>query len=211
MPRQLADALDEIASQPSDDAGLGRQASLEFGQDMDPVERARSRFLAGHQLVEMPAQPVLVLGAGGHEVVTMVDQQANVPLGPVQGRHRQVRFAERRAGHGEGIDRIALARFTARASSPGHQLGWDADDSLPGAHQIAFERAREMATVLEREGPLRPLGRPAPDLEVTGGGRTHHLLGQLASGLIHGDEGMTALVQIGSDDDHIRCLLLHLR
>ena len=154
----------------------------------------------------MPAQPVLVLGAGGHEVVTMVDQQTNVPLGSVQGRHRQVRFTECRPGHGEGIDRVALAWLACGAPGAGHQLRRYPDDSLAGAHQVALEGAREVAAVLEGECPVRPLGRPAADLQMTGRGRTHRLLGQLPSGLIHGDEGMTALVQIGSDDDHIRCL-----
>ena len=44
----------------------------------------------------MPAQTVLLLGPGGHEVVTMIDQQSHVPLGPVEHGDRQIRFAEGR-------------------------------------------------------------------------------------------------------------------
>lgn len=199
---QLADPGDQVAGQAGDRPGLVGQPSLEAAQNLGPVERPRSGLLVEHELVEVPAQPVLVLGARAYQVVAVVDQQAHVALGTVEGGHWQVGFAQRCAGHREGVDRIALARLAGRPPGAGHQLGWDADDSLASDQQVTLEGSRQVAAVLEGERPLWPLGGPAADLQVTGPGRAHLLLGHLPSGLVDRHEGMTALVQIGSDDDH---------
>ena len=57
----------------------------------------------------MPAQAVLDARPLGDEVVAMVDQEPDLALGAIEHGDRQVRFAERRPGHGQGVDRVALA------------------------------------------------------------------------------------------------------
>ena len=60
----------------------------------------------------------------------MVDQEAQVALGSIEARDRQVGLAQGRSGDREGVDRIGLAGFTTTTSCPGHQLGRDAHDRL---------------------------------------------------------------------------------
>ena len=60
-----------------------------------------------------------------------------------------------------------------RAFSDEQRRRWD-------ALKEALEAAVDVAAVLEREPPLRPLGSPATNLEMTGRSRAHRLLGELA-------------------------------
>ena len=59
--------------------------------------------------MEVPAQPIDDPGPLGDQVVAMVDQQPDLPGGTVQPGHRQLRFPQRRPGHGKRVDRIRLA------------------------------------------------------------------------------------------------------
>ena len=164
--RQLADAADQLAGDAGDRAGLAREARLERVEDVAAVEGAGRRLLAGHELVEVPAQAVLRLGPLGHEVLAMVDEEAHLALGAVEAGDRQVGLAQGRAGDREGVDGIALAGLAADAAGPGHELGRHPHDALARGQQVALEAAREVAAVLQRERPLGPAGCPAADLEV---------------------------------------------
>jgi hypothetical protein len=59
----------------------------------------------------MPAQPLLVTGSCGDQILAMVDQQANVERGAVQVRSGEVveSVLERGAGDAERVDRVRLA------------------------------------------------------------------------------------------------------
>ena len=138
----------------------------------------------------------------------MVDQQPQITLRSVEHRHRQVGLAQRRAGDGQGVDRITLARLTRAAPGTGHQLGWHAHDPLAGEQQVALEPAREVAAVLEGKRPLRPARCPAKELEMARRRRRRRLLGQPATGHVDGHQGVRPLVQIGSDGHHILVSLL---
>ena len=61
----------------------------------------------------MPAQAVLVRRPVGHEVVAVVDEEADVAVGPIEHGDRQVGLAEGGPGDREGIDRIPLAGLPA--------------------------------------------------------------------------------------------------
>ena len=133
---QLTDAGDQLAGDPSDRARCRGKIALEGSQDDPPVKAARGRLGARVEFVEMPAQSVLSARPLGDEVLAVVDQEAHLTVGPVEGRDRQVRFAERRSGDRERVDRIALAGLAARAASAGHELGRDPDDGLAGDEQV---------------------------------------------------------------------------
>ena len=59
----------------------------------------------------MPAQPLLIAGAGGDQILAMVDQQANIERRTVQVRSRELvdPFLERGARDAERVDRVRLA------------------------------------------------------------------------------------------------------
>jgi hypothetical protein len=63
--------------------------------------------------VQQPAQPVLDSGALGDEVLAVIEQQLDLSRRALQDRDRQRldAFLKRRASHGQGVDRVALARL----------------------------------------------------------------------------------------------------
>ena len=81
--------------------------------------RAAAGSVAGHELVEVPAQAVLGAGALGDEVLAMVDEEADLALGAVEPGDRQVRLAQGRPGDREGVDRDRSCR--ARGPSGGRR------------------------------------------------------------------------------------------
>jgi hypothetical protein len=91
--------------------------------------------------MEVPAQPIDDPGPLGEGVVTMVDQQPDLPGGTVQPGHRQLRFPQRRPRHRQRVDRIRLAIGAAGGAGVGDELGRDPHDLLAGTEQIALEPA----------------------------------------------------------------------
>src|SRR5439155_5340252 len=205
--RQRPDPDDQLAGDPADRPGSIGQVPLEPGQDDRPVEAPDRRLRARLELVEMPAEAVLGPGALGHEVLAMVDQEADLAVGPIEGGDREV-LAEGRPGAGQGVDRVALARLPARAAGAGHQLGRHPDDRLAGDEQVGRQALAEVAAVLERPRPLGEPGGPADELEMARARRREGPLGELPAGSVDGHRGVAALVRIDPDDDHLRCCLL---
>ena len=78
-------------------AGLGKPQGLRGGVDrrVDPVG--------------VPAEPVDHPGPLGHQVLTPVDQQLQLPRRLVVRGHRKIGFAQHRTGHRERVDRVGLA------------------------------------------------------------------------------------------------------
>jgi hypothetical protein len=72
----------------------------------------------------MPARPLLVLGAGGDEILAMVRQKPDVEraLIPVGFPQRLESLAQRRPGDAERVDRVGLAALAGCAASAGHCL-----------------------------------------------------------------------------------------
>jgi hypothetical protein len=72
--RVRGDLAHELARDPHPHGLLGaRQAARELRKPLVGVERAGRDLELGPEVVEMPAQPLLVLGAGGDEILAMVD------------------------------------------------------------------------------------------------------------------------------------------
>ena len=145
------------------------------------------------------------------ETDPVVDEQADLPLGAVEAGDWQIPFPERRPSHRLGVDRIALARLARRATGSGRELGRDAQNPLSAAQQVTLEPTGQTAAILDGEGPLPPAARPAHELEMAVGRGRDRLLSELATIPINGNRGVSPLVRIDPDDDHVGSLLLDPR
>src|SRR6266550_1743770 len=204
---QIADPDDELTGDPSDGAGGRREVTLDRGQDDHPVKASGDRLMAGIKLVEVPAEAVLSPGPLGDQILAMIDKEADLAIGSVEGGDRQI-LTEGRPGDGQGVDRIGLAGLPAGPPSAGHQLRWDPDHPLAGDEEVVRQPTGEVATVLEGPGPISEAGGPADELEMARARRREGLLGELPAGPVDGHRGVGALVRIDADDDHLRCCLL---
>ena len=204
--------------------GCGRPARGRSGRPCRVLGELRARGRRGRppgrgcgrpararvELVEVPAQAVLGPGALGDQVVAMVDQQAHLALGAVEGAPPAGRLAQGRPGDREGVDRVALAglaRLERRA--PAMSLGGTRTTASPARSRSARgggDRWRQSSSANAAPGKR---AAQRTQLEVARPGRRHGLLGELATGLVGGHGGVRALVRIGADDDHVlRCLLI---
>lgn len=94
---QLADPGDEITGKASHGLDPAGEVGLQAIEDDPPIERAR-RWLVDAELDEEPAQALLVAGAIGHQIFTVVDQKPQLALHAIQPGDRQIGFAKCRAG-----------------------------------------------------------------------------------------------------------------
>jgi hypothetical protein len=132
---QLAVELDDRARERAD-AGdeLARDTHLHFLRSTreptpDAVKlRSRVEVASGNdegrvELVQVPTQPLLRPPALVNEVVTMVDQQLQLPKRLlIRARPAQTRLPQRRSGDCERVDRIGLAARSTCTTLRRHQL-----------------------------------------------------------------------------------------
>jgi hypothetical protein len=162
--------------------------------------------LLGPQVVQMPEQVVRDGRAHPHETFAGIDQQPDVQLDARQLRDRQPIHAlpECGAGHGERVDAVGLAAFTATAALAGHQPGGDPDHTLAAGHQEPLEAARDMPAVLQRPHPLGAQaagpGERRGESAVTDPDR--RVAQQLSGARADGGEGVRALVRVRTEHDH---------
>ena len=123
--------------------------------------------------------------------------------------HRKIRLPQKCPRHGQSVDRIGLAAGSRRSPGLSHQLRGNPHHFLPTGQQIALQARGEMPAILDRPHHLglEPFTGPHHRLAMPGTGSGHDLLGQLAADLVDGNEGMRALVYIGSNNNHGGCLL----
>ena len=173
------------------------------------LQAARRRPALGVELVDIPPEPVDRRSALSNKHITSIGQQLQLPRHLVMGGHRQVRFTQHRPGHRLGIDRIGLSTGARRLAGLGHQLGGHPHHGLPRPQQIAFQPRRHVAAVLDapRQLGAESITSPHQGHLMDLGGRADRLLSELAAHLVDGDEGVTALVYIGSNNNHGGCLL----
>ncbi|MGZ6563985.1 MAG: IS110 family transposase, partial [Solirubrobacteraceae bacterium] len=81
----LKEGIDELPGDPHPCALLGAgEPARCFPEPLGGVERPVRDLELWPEVVQMPAQPLRVLAAGGDQIFTVVDQQANVERGTVQ-------------------------------------------------------------------------------------------------------------------------------
>lgn len=118
---QLADPGQQLAADPH--LGPARVASEALGDaaaDLLLVEKA-CRLKARTEVVEVPAEAHRVCGALGDQVVAVIDEELQPAQLRVVGGERQDRFAQRRAGDREGVDRVRLASRPRVAAGAGRK------------------------------------------------------------------------------------------
>ena len=110
------------ASRPTSEAGSASSRVCHPVLVPAQVQAPGGQVELGVEFVQVPAQPVLRLGAHLHQVLPVVDQQLQLPGGMGVLRPRQIRLAQRRPGDGQCVDRIGLAPGPRARPGPGHQL-----------------------------------------------------------------------------------------
>ena len=170
------------------------------------IERAGWDLELGPEVVQMPAQSLLVAGAGGDQVLAVVDQQANIERRAVQVRSGELveSFLERGARDAERVDRVGLAAIARGAAGARHVLGRDPHDPLAAGDQEPLERAGHVPAVLDRPHPLGvERARPAQQLAEAGVACRHRQLPPRGGGQrVDRPAGMRALVRVRPDHDH---------
>ena len=151
----------------------------------------------------MPAQAALEASALFDQVITVVDEQPQLPGLAVEPDDGQVGFPQGRPSDGQSVDGVGLPPLPTAPAFPGHQPGRHPHRRLTGHEQVTFEPAGEVPTVLQGKQPLRPLPSPSDGLQVPVGRCRHRPLRQLAAGIVHCHQGMGALVRVDANDHHV--------
>jgi hypothetical protein len=102
----------------------------------------------------MPAQPGDDAGTLGDQVFTMIDQQPQLTLDPIQARDRQIRFTQRGPRHRQRINRIGFAIAARRVTHMSHQLRRDPHHRLTRGDQVTLEPPGQVPAILDRPQPL---------------------------------------------------------
>jgi hypothetical protein len=156
-------------------------------------------------VVEVPAKPLDLGGTLADEVLAMVRQELDLARGGVEVGDREIGLSERRAGDGEGVDRVGLAELALRAAGARHQLRRHADDVLAAGDQLALEPTGDVAAVLDRKPPLRVEAAGPFEQALVAGlvACDRELRAKLAGRRVHRGGGVALLVGVDPDRDHL--------
>ena len=149
----------------------------------------------------MPAQPADHAGSLGHEMLPMLDEEADFTFGPIEVRERQVGLTKSSSCDCERVDRVAFAERAGGVAGVRHQLRRHSDDRLPGSEQITLRAAREVSAVLDRPTSFSEASGPGDKLEMVARGRPACPLRELAPLLVDRN-GVAALVRVDPDGHH---------
>ena len=104
-PRELATATHELATDPYLRRMLGAgKAPCDALEPAAAIQTARRQLERWLELVQVPAQALLDAGALGDEILAVVGEQADLPLGAVQTSARQVGLAHTGARDRDRVD-----------------------------------------------------------------------------------------------------------
>jgi hypothetical protein len=119
-------------------------------------QRATGQLQFGPQIVQMPQQCAIEPDAVTDQPLTVIDEQPQIELGPVQvrGRERAQALLQRGAGDVERVDRIRLAALTSAAARVGGHVRRDPQHPLAAGDHKPLEAAGDMPAVLDRPHPL---------------------------------------------------------
>jgi hypothetical protein len=163
------------------------------------------RVAFGVQFVQVPPEPVDLLGPLIDQAFAVIDQQLQLARLPIVRSDRQVRLAQRNPRHRQSIDRVGLARRAHRATLRGHQLRRHPHHLLTRGQQRPFQPGGQMPAVLDRPDPLgiaELLPGPAQQSGVAGIGGRSNELSLLLAHLINRDDRVRALVDVRAQNNH---------
>ena len=208
-PGALLDRADLLAGDP-DSRGLlaARQPSREALQPDLAVQRAGRDVDVVEEVVQMPAQPTLLVGAVGDEIVVVVEQQPDLQRVVVQMRGGQPldALAQRRPGDRQRVDRVALAPLAGAPAGAGHQGRRDPHDPLAAGQQPPLQPPRDVAAILDRPDPLAvaQATRPPERAFAAGDRRRDRLATQpLAGRRVDSHQRVRLLVRVRANHDHV--------
>jgi hypothetical protein len=154
----------------------------------------------------MPLQRVVERDALADEPLTVVDEQPQIELRPVQVRDREGLQAllQRRSVNGKRVDRVRLAALASALSGPRGQVGRDPQHPLAAGDQKPLQAARDVPAVLKRPdalivalaGPRHQ--RPEPRAANLNRALAH----QLARRRADAGDRVRALVRVRTEHDH---------
>ena len=154
----------------------------------------------------MPEQRAVELDAVTNKAFAVVDEQAQVELGPVQmsGREGLQPFLQRGAGDVERVDRVGLAALAGAPARIGGQVRRNPQHALAALDQKPLQRPRHVPAVLKRPRPLaveaaRP---PQQGAEPAPADRDGLLAEQLAGRGRHRRDRVRTLVSVRAEHDH---------
>ncbi len=163
---------------------------------------------SGVELMHPPQHPVDLRRSFAHKGIAVIDESFDVVGQRVVRGHREVGFTCCGPSHGQRVDRIRLTAFTSGTAVFGHQARRYPHHFLSRAQQVAFQPSGHVAAVLD--GPqhrgAKACVSPLHGFAVADGGGGHHGGPELLADSVDRDECVRALVHIGTDDDHGRCL-----
>ena len=205
---QPGDVSELIAGQLGDQTGQGRQPGAQQFTVFGAIQRGRDGGTLGIEFMNPPTQPVDRRSPLRHKDFPPIHQQLEFTGHLVMGSDRQVRFPQESPRNGQRVDRVGLAPSARRSPGLGHQLRRHPHHLLTETEQVAFQPRRQMPTILDRPHHLvsEAFPRPHHRLGMTCGDGLDGLLAELAPHLVDSDEGMRALVHIGSNNNHGGCL-----
>ena len=148
----------------------------------------------------MPAQPLLGSAPLGDEIVTVVDEQLQLPQRLLAvTRPFQLWFLQSRPGDRERVDPVRLAARPVASPLRRGQPWRHPHQPLAGSHERLLEPAGHMPAVLQRPQPLPAERlRPPDDTVIDGTGA----LRQRPSDLVDSDSSERVLVHVHPDHDH---------
>jgi hypothetical protein len=154
--RQLPDATEQLLSDRRHRPIDALQVMFKTRDRPQAPEALRGNLHPREQLVQVPAHTALHAGSLGHQVLAVVHEQADAAGLAVELGDGKARFSKRRPGHRHRLDGVRLAPLPSGAPGRRHQPSGDAHDHFACPQEVGFEPAGQVATVLEREGPLGP-------------------------------------------------------
>jgi len=104
----------------------------------------------------MPLQRAVEADALTNQPFTVIDQQPQIELGPVEVRCREglQTLLQRDTGDGKRVARIGLAALTSASSGLRGQVRRDPQHPLAAADEKPLQRPRDMPAILKRPHPL---------------------------------------------------------
>jgi hypothetical protein len=199
---QTVDSFHQLAGQASDGAGEFSELVAESIEGSMAAERSRWWFSTGVELVEVRPEPILGSGSFLDEIFPVVQQEAELPLRPIEVRSWEVGFADRGAGHGQRVDRVGLASLTTRPTAECHEPRCHPDHCLTGPEERALESPGELPAVFDGPRSGGPLRGPSQGFQVTCVNRPNGHPFKLTSVGIGCDDCVRRLVRIDTEHDH---------
>src|SRR3954466_13239134 len=204
---ELAQPAQPVAGDPDTHGLLGPgQAPRDPRAPLLREQGATWQLELGPEVVELPQQRAVELDAVTNKAFAVVDEQAEVELGPVQmsGREGLQPLPQRGTGDVERVDRVGLAALAGAPARIGGQVRRNPQHALAALDQKSLQRPRHVPAVFKRPRPLAvDASRPSQQGAESAQADRDGLLAQEFAGRGRdGRDGVRTLVGVRAEHDH---------